>query len=88
MPVAEVENLAAFVADYLEGAPLTPSERYEVLHIARGFSIKDSANADHLCTDTIRVRRKRIYSKLSVAGAHQLNSILLGIALARLANGR
>jgi DNA-binding CsgD family transcriptional regulator len=87
MPVPEVDILAWFVANHVEWAQLTPSERDELFHIARGFSIKGSANADHLSPDTIRVRRKQIYSKLRVSGANHLNSNLLAVALAMLANG-
>lgn len=88
VPVAEPESLLPFLASFLEGVHLTPAEQGEVVHIARGFSIKDSASANDLSMETIRVRRKRIYSKLRVAGAHELNSILLGAALARLSDAR
>jgi DNA-binding CsgD family transcriptional regulator len=87
MSTAEITILTPLVARFLEGTHLQPSERAQVLHIAQGFAIKDSANADDLSTETIRSRRKRIYRKVGVSGAGELVSALLALSLQMLAKG-
>lgn len=87
----DIEILGPFVAKFLkcatEGRSLTPSEIREVLHIAQGFTCKDSAAADKLSHETVRARRKRIYRKLKIEGADELTSTLLAESLQMLASG-
>ena len=87
MPHIDVEILKPFATKFLEGSPLTPAERVEVLRMAQGFACKDSAAAADVSPETIRARRKRIYRKLHVAGVGELLSTLLAMSLARLAKG-
>lgn len=79
--------LNPIVDRFLDGVDLTPSERLEVLHIARGFACKDSAVAIDVSPETIRARRKRIYRKLRVGGAAEMIAGLLGESLEQLARG-
>jgi len=79
--------LGDLAARFTNGIRLTPAERAEILHIARGFASKDSAAAGDLADETVRARRKRIYKKLRVAGAGELISALLAFALQLLAAG-
>ena len=84
---AEINILTPFVAKFSEGTSLTPVERREVLHIAQGFAMKDSAAVVGISVETIRVRRKRIYKKVRVSGSVELISTLLGLSLGMLARG-
>jgi len=79
--------LADLASRFTASIRLTPAERAEILHIARGFASKDSAAAGDLADETVRARRKRIYKKLRVAGAGELTSALLGFSLRLLASG-
>ena len=79
--------LDSLAARFTTGIRLTPAERAEIVHIARGFASKDSAAAGDLADETVRARRKRIYKKLRVTGASELISTLLAFALGLLARG-
>ncbi|MFL5248098.1 MAG: helix-turn-helix transcriptional regulator [Myxococcales bacterium] len=81
----EIDLLSGVAEKLGEGRRLTPAERAEVLRIAQGFACKDSASAAKVSLETIRARRKRIYCKLGVAGAGEMLSALLAIALELLA---
>jgi DNA-binding CsgD family transcriptional regulator len=87
MPHIDVEILVPFAAKFMEGTPLTPAERAEVLRLAQGFACKDSAAAAAVSPETIRARRKRIYRKLDVSGSGVLIATLLAHSLKMLANG-
>ena len=87
MSVPDITILSPLVARFLEGTHLAPAERKEVLHIAHGFAIKDSATADGISPETIRARRKRIYRKVGVSGAGGLISALLALSLQMFAKG-
>ena len=83
----EINILTPFVAKFSEGTSLTPVERREVLHIAQGFAMKDSAAVLGISVETIRARRKRIYKKVRVSGSGELICTLLGLSLGMLARG-
>jgi DNA-binding CsgD family transcriptional regulator len=51
---------------------LSPSEQRELDHLGRGLSIKDSAQELGLSPETVRVRRKRVYRKMGLAGHEAL----------------
>lgn len=72
---------------FLGDAGLTPAERAEVLRIAQAFACKDSAAAARISPETIRARRKCIYRKLRMRGAHELTSMLLAYSLRLLIQG-
>lgn len=77
--------LAAAVDEFLAGRGLTAKERQEVAVIARGVRARRSAEVQGVSLQTIRTRRKRLYERLEVEGALQLQSALLGHLLQRLA---
>jgi DNA-binding CsgD family transcriptional regulator len=79
--------LSPFAARFMENTALTRAERAEVLRIAQGFAVKDSAAAAGISPETVRARRKRIYRKLGVPGSNKLISTLLGASLDMLARG-
>lgn len=83
----ETELLTRLLERYLQGRPVTSCERVEMLHIAQGFECKDSAMADDVATETIRSRRKRLYTKLEVSGSQEIISSLLALSLRMLADG-
>ncbi len=85
MSIPDPTLLTSLVARFVRGAHLTPAERAEVPHIAQGYAMKDSATADGRSPETIRARRKRIYTKLGVSGAGELISALLALSLRMLA---
>jgi len=84
MTAPDSEMLATLVAKFLKRTKLTPAERREVLHVARGFASKDSARLERLPVEVIRTRRKLIYRKLRLSGAGELVSGLLALSLAAL----
>jgi len=80
-------TFAPVAARFCGGASLTYLEKAEVLRIAQGLSIKDSAADEGVSPETIRARRKRIYRKLRAIGANELIADLLAYTLALLAHG-
>ena len=85
MVTPDIELLTALVTRFVRRSQLTPDERREVLHIAKGLAAKDSAHIERLPVGVIRTRRKLIYRKLQVAGASQVISRLLALSLTMLA---
>jgi len=65
----------------IHGKRIWPSERAEIVHIARGQKGVEVAQMACRSPETIRARRKRIYRKLHVSGAMELQSKLLQFAL-------
>ncbi len=80
-------TLAPVVARFCGRASLTDAERAEILRVAQGFAIKDSAFDTNVSPETIRARRKHIYRKLNVIGSAELVAHLLAYALVLLAHG-
>jgi len=85
MPQIAIDILSPVVTRFVEGTTLTPAERSEVLRLAQGFACKDSAAAAGVSPETIRARRKRIYRKLGMPGAHELTASVLALSLKMLA---
>jgi DNA-binding CsgD family transcriptional regulator len=83
----EIELLTVLVDKFLEATMLRPKERAEIVRIAQGYQLKDSARAAGLSPETVRARRKSIYRKLGVSGTLELSANLLECALAMLARG-
>lgn len=83
--MADEIHLIQFTAVFVENTRLSPSERSEVVRIAKGMSCKDSAVSCGVSPDTIRTRRKRIYEKLDMDGARDVLSAMLALALKKLA---
>jgi DNA-binding CsgD family transcriptional regulator len=77
----EIETLRLLVARYVKRTDLTPDERREILHIARGLSPRESAQIERVMIETIRTRRKNIYRKLKIPGGSELISALLALSL-------
>lgn len=64
---------------------LTAAERAEVHNMAAGMCVKDSAQASGISVETVRARRKRIYRKLNLEGAHSVMQCILALTLNKLA---
>jgi DNA-binding CsgD family transcriptional regulator len=88
MPHIDDELLQLLNAKFLayRGNVLSPAERTEVTRIAQGLSCDASAGVGGVSRETIRARRKGIYRKLHVSGAHELLSCLLQVSLGMLMN--
>jgi DNA-binding CsgD family transcriptional regulator len=74
-PAPEV-HLRILVDQISRRHQLSPSEQREVEHLARGLSIKESAQQLEIAPETVRVRRKRVYRKMKLSGHEALLALL------------
>jgi DNA-binding CsgD family transcriptional regulator len=84
----DIDVLTSFARALTNDKGLTAAELREVIRIAKGFAIKDAAQEASVSPETIRARRKRVYKKLGVPGAHEVESVFLAAALRLLAARR
>jgi DNA-binding CsgD family transcriptional regulator len=83
MTGVEMERFTEEYLGHREEAPLTRRERAEVVHLLRGLRGKDAAAGSGLTPETVRARRKTVYSKLRLEGHLDLLSDALRFALRR-----
>lgn len=67
------------------GEKLTAAERAEVHSMAAGLRVIESARASGITVETVRKRRKSVYRKLGLDGAHSVMQALLALTLNRMA---
>lgn len=79
------EMVEAWLKNHPDAQKLTAAERGEIHSMAAGMCVRDSAKAADISLETVRARRKRIYRKLNLEGAHSVMQELLAISLNRLA---
>jgi DNA-binding CsgD family transcriptional regulator len=77
------DPITRLVDSWLRGQPgdYTEVELQELYRIARGFSLDKSASDTFRAPETIRSRRKVIYTKMQIQGAREIQASLLRFAL-------